>query len=97
MLKPIAPEGKIILIEKKEVEKTKSGIVLPENSKKPHSRFGKIVSVGANCGDLKEGDYISWEIHKGDGLEINDQLHIVIRHDSVLAKLVEVENANPEG
>ena len=86
-LKPIGE--RVILKQIKNIEKTKSGIYLPESS--GEKKEGEIVEVGS----MKDGSIIP--LHKGDKviyggysseeLELNGEKHLLIELKDVVAKV----------
>lgn len=83
-----------ILVEAIEEEnKTKSGILLPDNKEKPSK--GKVVAVGngkildnGNRApiDVKEGDIVFFTKYSPDELDVDGDKYLIIKQSSLLAK-----------
>lgn len=83
-----------ILVEAIEEEnKTKSGILLPDNKEKPSK--GKVVAVGngkildnGNRApiDVKEGDIVYFTKYSPDELDVDGDKYLIIKQSSLLAK-----------
>ena len=94
-LKPLGARVVIKPLEREEM--TKSGIVLPDTAKeKPQE--GTIVAVGPGGLDkngnkvemtLKVGDKVLYQKYAGTEFKIDDEEHLVIDQDAILA-LVEI-------
>lgn len=72
---------------------TKSGIVIPDNAQEKPSR-GRIIAVGTgrllDNGTVvplvvKAGDTVLYGKYAGTAVKLNDQEHIVMKEDDVLA------------
>ena len=78
-----------------EEEKTKGGIIIPDSAKeKPQE--GKVVAVGnGKIGDdgnvtpldVKKGDKILFSKYSGSEVNLDDEEHLIMREDDVLAVL----------
>lgn len=83
-----------ILVEAIEEEnKTKSGILLPDNKEKPSK--GKVIAVGngkildnGNRApiDVKEGDIVYFTKYSPDELDVDGTKYLIIKQSSLLAK-----------
>lgn len=94
-LKPLGARVVIKPLERDEM--TKSGIVLPDTAKeKPQE--GRVVAVGPGGYDkngnkvemtLKVGDRVLYQKYAGTEFKIDDEEHLVLAQDDVLALVVE--------
>jgi chaperonin GroES len=90
-LKPLG--ARVVIKPLQREEMTKSGIVLPDTAKeKPQE--GKIVAVGPGGLDkngnkiemtLKVGDKVLYQKYAGTEFKIDDEEHLVMHQDDVLA------------
>jgi chaperonin GroES len=92
----IRPLGDRILVKRiKEEDKSKGGIIIPDTAKeKPQE--GRVVAVGkgkmADTGYLlvpvvKAGDRILFGKYSGSEVKFEDEEHLIVREDDVLAVL----------
>ncbi|MCK9393696.1 co-chaperone GroES [bacterium] len=78
----------------KEEEKTKSGILLPQNSEREKSNHGLVIEVGPGK-MTSSGKLIPMEVKKGDKIiygkfghheiKIGDKEYLILRQEEVLA------------
>lgn len=90
-IKPLGDRVLVKVIEKE--EKTKSGIVLPEQAKeKPQE--GEIVAVGSGKllddgtrvePEVKVGDKVIYSKFAGNEIESDDEKYLIMRQDDILA------------
>ncbi|UMZ74551.1 co-chaperone GroES [Natranaerofaba carboxydovora] len=91
-IKPLGDRVLVKLVEQQE-EKTKSGIVLPEQAKeKPQE--GEVVAVGSGKilddgnrvePEVKVGDKIIYSKFAGNEIERDDEKYLILRQDDILA------------
>lgn len=91
----IKPLGDRVVIQvKKEEEKTKSGIVLPDTAKeKPQE--GTVVAVGSGEVvdgkkvelEVKEGDQIIFSKYAGTEIKLDGEEYLILRQSDILAVL----------
>ncbi len=91
----IKPLGDRVVIKvKKEEEKTKSGIVLPDTAKeKPQE--GTIVAVGSGEVvdgkkvelEVKEGDQVIFSKYAGTEIKLDEEEYLILRQNDILAIL----------
>jgi len=90
----IKPLGDRILLKPLEAkEKTKGGIVLPDTAKeKPQE--GKVIAVGrgklSDNGkiqplEVKDGDKVLYGKYAGTEIKIDDEEHLVVKEEDILA------------
>ncbi len=90
----IKPLGERVLLKPLEAkEKTKGGIVLPDTAKeKPQE--GKVIAIGrgklSDDGkiqplEVKDGDKVLYGKYAGTEIKIDDEEHLVIKEEDVLA------------
>lgn len=84
ILKPLADR---VVVEKAEEEKkTAGGIIIPDShSEKPV--VGKILSVGKDVQELKEGDTVYFGKYSGTEIKVGDKAYLVLIETEVLAVL----------
>jgi len=93
----IKPLSDHVLIEPiKEIERTKSGILLPETAEKEKPEQGRIVAVGPGRKD-KTGKHISLEVKEGDRvlftkygpneIKIDNKEYLIAKEEDILAIL----------
>jgi len=87
----IKPIGERVLIKpKKEEEKTKGGIYIPDTAKE-NKKEGVIVEVGTGKDDkplpLKKGDKILYGGYSSDEFEIDGEKYVILEFKDVLAKI----------
>jgi chaperonin GroES len=94
----ITPLGDRILVKPLEAEeKTKGGIILPDTAKeKPQE--GRVVAVGKGKVlddgkvqplEVKPGDKILYGKYSGTEIKLEDEEHLIIREEDVLAIITE--------
>lgn len=91
-LKPLSDN--IIVESIKEEEKTKGGILLPQNSEKDKPNHGIVVEAGpgkmTSSGkvipmEVKKGDKIIFSKYGHHEIKIGDKDYLILRQDDVLA------------
>ncbi|PIW79673.1 MAG: co-chaperone GroES [Candidatus Omnitrophica bacterium CG_4_8_14_3_um_filter_43_15] len=93
----LQPLGDKVIIQRlKAEEKTKGGIILPDNAKeKPQE--GKVVAVGKGktlkngktvAPKVKAGDKILFSKYSGSEVKVNDKEYLIIEADDILAVIV---------
>lgn len=78
------PLGKRVLVERTEVEaKTASGIILVDSAKeKPNT--AKVVAVGSEVTELKEGDTVVFEQYRGTELSLEGEDYLVLDIENII-------------
>lgn len=88
-IKPLGDRAVIAPI--KEVEKTKSGIILPETANKERPAQGKVIALGAGekikKSGIKKGDEVVYEKYAGTEFKIGDIEYKILKEDEILAIL----------
>lgn len=79
---------KIVVAPEEAEEKTASGIVLPEDARKPSQR-AEVIAVGEKVESLSSGDFVHVAKYAGTELKIAGRDLLVIREDDVLVREVE--------
>jgi len=89
MIRPV--NGKLVVKEIEAEEKTKSGIILVDNSSKAEkSNLAKVVNVSSDLADtFKVGQEIIITDYAGTNIKHEDEKLLVISHLDVLAVLEE--------
>lgn len=87
----IKPIGERVLIKpKKEEEKTRGGIYIPESAKES-KKEAEVIAVGTFSDGkelpLKKGDIILYGGYASDEFEYDDMKYIIIDYKDILAKL----------
>ena len=85
MSKLIPLSGRVILEPKREEEKTKSGIVLPDTAEKEKSREGKIIGVASDVKKVKKGDQVLYKEYAGEEVKMNGKDLIILEEKDILA------------
>jgi chaperonin GroES len=85
MSAPLQPLGDYVVAVGEEAEtKTKSGIYLPEKAaEKP--KTAKVVAVGPNAKQIKEGDRIVYKSFSTTEVKIGSDEYILVEEKDVLA------------
>jgi chaperonin GroES len=83
-----------ILVERVEdVEKTKSGIIIPDVAREKQQK-GKVIAVGNGRVnekgevlklDVKAGDHILFEKYGGEDIKIDDKDYVMMKEENVIA------------
>ena len=78
------PLGKRVLAQRTEVEeKTASGIILVDSAKeKPNT--AKVIAVGSEVSELKEGDIFVFEQFRGTELSLEGEDYLVLDIENVI-------------
>lgn len=93
----IKPLSDHILIEPiKEMEKTKSGILLPETAEKERPEQGKVIAVGPGKKN-KKGEHIPLDVKPGqkvlftkygpNEIKVDDKEYLIAKEEDILAIL----------
>ncbi len=78
------PLGDRLLIERIEEETTTaSGIIIPDNAKEKPSR-GKVLAIGSDVEEVKEGDTVVFGKYSGTELVLDDKEYLVLEVSDVL-------------
>lgn len=73
----------LILPEEKKTE-TSSGIYTGAYSLEGSLRRGTVVAVGDNVKELKEGDYVCFQVFVGRALEVEGVRHMLVLEEEVI-------------
>lgn len=76
--------GKRVIVEPAKAETKKGSIIIPEEAKKRPLK-GKIISVGSEVSDLKDGTVVYYAAFSGTEVEVDEQKFLVLNHEDVLA------------
>jgi chaperonin GroES len=86
-------QDRVIIKRLEEGEKTKGGIIIPDAAKeKPQE--GRVVAIGAGKmtekgqrvpPEVKVGDKILFGKYSGTDIKIDDEEHLILREDDILA------------
>lgn len=82
-LKPL--KDRIVAIQEKPEEKTKTGILLGEAKEKP--AYAIVESVGADVKAVKAGDKIIYKEYSTTEVKIDGKEYIIVKEEDVLATL----------
>lgn len=90
----LKPLGNRVLVKRLEAEeKLKGGIILPETAKKKQEQ-ACVIATGTGKKDkngtliampVKEGDLILMEKYSGQEVTLNDEEHVILRADDIIA------------
>jgi chaperonin GroES len=84
---------RVVVKRLKEEEKTKGGIIIPDTAKEKPVE-AKVVAVGngkvledgsVRALDVKVGDTVLFGKYTGSEIKLNDEEHVVLREDDLLA------------
>ena len=90
-IKPL--HDRVILKRVEEEETTKGGIIIPDTAKEKPAE-GLIVAVGSGkisedgtkqALEVKEGDKVLFGKYSGTEIKINDEEHLIMREDEIIA------------
>lgn len=78
------PLGKRVLVERTQIEeKTASGIILVDSAKeKPNT--AKVVAIGSEVTELKEGDTIVFEQYRGTEFTLNGEEYLILDIENII-------------
>ncbi len=84
MSSPIKPLGdRVVAIREKAVEKTASGLYLPEQAKeKPVT--ATVTAIGSDVKDVKVGDKILYKEYSTTEVKLGDDEHLIVKEEDVL-------------
>jgi chaperonin GroES len=78
------PLGDRLLVERiEEANTTASGIIIPDNAKEKPSR-GKVLAIGSDVEEVKEGDTVVFGKYAGTDLVLDDKEYLVLEVSDVL-------------
>ena len=78
------PLGDRLLVERvEEVNTTASGIIIPDNAKEKPSQ-GKVLAIGSDVEEVKEGDVVVFGKYSGTELTLDDKEYLVLEVSDVL-------------
>ncbi len=85
----IRPINKNVLIEvSKRDEKTKGGIVIPDNARKKPGE-GKVIAITPkHNSEILAGDIVLFDQFAGQELKFNDKDYIMMKEEDILAKKI---------
>lgn len=93
-IKPLRDRVAVKMVEEKEEEKTKSGIVLPDTAKKDEKpQQGEVVAVGNQCceedngPELEVGETVVFDKFAGTEITIDGEEYMILSIEDVLAVL----------
>ena len=81
-IKPLADRVVVKIVEG--VEKTKSGIILPDTAKEKPEQ-GKVVAVGKDVKEVKEGDMVMFAKYGPTEVKVEGKELLVIKEEDILA------------
>lgn len=82
-LKPL--KDRIVAVQEKPQEMTKSGILLGEAKEKP--AYAVVESVGPEVKEIKKGDRIIYEEYSTTEIKVDKTDYIILKEEDVLATL----------
>ena len=82
-LKPL--KDRVVAIQEKPLEKTKSGILLGEAKEKP--AYAVVEAVGPDVVGVKKGDKIIFKEYSTTEVKVDDKDYIILKEEDVLATL----------
>lgn len=81
------PLGKRVLVQREEeLNKTASGIIIPDNASKEKPSTGVVVAVGCDdeCKAVKVGDKVVFGKYTGSEVSLDDKKYLVLNLEDVL-------------
>ena len=94
----ITPYGDRILVRRFDAaDTTEGGIILPDQSQETQNK-GRVVRVGPGKRDrdgnrigidVKEGDAVLFTAYGNEGIEVDDDVFVLIREDDIIATMAE--------
>lgn len=82
-LKPL--KDRIVAVQEKPQEMTKSGILLGEAKEKP--AYAVVESVGPEVKEIKKGDKIIYKEYSTTEIKVDETDYIILKEEDVLATL----------
>ncbi len=78
------PLGDRVLVERvEETNTTASGIIIPDNAKEKPSE-GKVLAIGSDVEDVKEGDVVVFGKYSGTELVLDGKEYLVLEVSDIL-------------
>ena len=78
------PLGDRVLVERvEETNTTASGIIIPDNAKEKPSE-GKVLAIGGDVEDVKEGDVVVFGKYSGTELVLDGKEYLVLEVSDIL-------------
>jgi len=86
-MKYLQPIRHHVLVELELPPERNGSILLPENVRHllQQSETGRILEVGKDCGDLKQGARVHLTTNQGIGMTLNGRKCVIINHKNILA------------
>lgn len=81
-LKPL--DDRIVAIREESATKTSAGLYLPDNAKEK-SQIAKVVAVGSNVKEIKDGDRIVVREYSTTEVKLDDKKYLIVKEEDVLA------------
>ncbi len=81
-LKPLA--DRIIVKVTESLEKTKSGIILPDTAKEKPEQ-GKVMAVGKDVKEVKEGDSVMFTKYGPTEVKVEEEELLIVKEEDILA------------
>ena len=84
MSSPIMPLGdRVVAVKEQAKTKTASGILLPENAKE-QPIMARVMAVGDEVKNVKNGDKIVYSEYRATDLKINNKDYLIIKLEDIL-------------
>jgi chaperonin GroES len=85
MKQQIKPLGDRVLLKRVEaLEKTKSGIFLPDTAKEKPEQ-GTVIAVGSEAKELKKGDTVLFSKYSPTEVKIDNEDFLIVKEEDILA------------
>jgi chaperonin GroES len=75
-----------ILVKRKTMEKTAGGIYIPDTSQEMRATEGEVVAVGAECTEIKPGEWVLYGRHAYKETELNGDKFDLLNEEDVLCR-----------
>lgn len=83
-LKPLA--DRVVAVKEQAQNKTAAGLYLPDSAKEK-SAIAKVLAVGADVKEIKEGDKIIYKEYSTTEVKVDGTEYLLVREEDVLAKI----------
>lgn len=81
-LKPL--DDRVVAVREEATTKTSAGLYLPDNAKEK-SQIAKVVAVGSNVKEIKDGDRIVVREYSTTEVKLDDKKYLIVKEEDVLA------------
>ena len=91
-LQPVNQNVLLDINESNELEKTASGIIIPDTAKEKKN-FAKVLAISnVENTEIKVGDMVMYKKFAGNEVEFEGKKYLLIPYSDIMAKIVETES-----